>query len=163
MINYYLGYGHLVPQTTEGRVACLVFCLIGIPLILITIADMGRFLADYVIYLYHCYCRLLNLISKGCTACCRKLKLKPKPIATDQGSVAIEGSQAAGGSQVPSEATNATEIIIDPKDRTVSIMFILLILLAYTAFGATILRLWEPWTFFESFYYCFITVTTIGK
>ncbi|VDM29208.1 unnamed protein product [Toxocara canis] len=39
------GYGHIVPRTNEGRVACLMYALLGIPLILVTIADMGRFLS----------------------------------------------------------------------------------------------------------------------
>lgn len=42
---YFLGYGHIVPRTDEGRIACLMYALLGIPLILVTIADMGRFLS----------------------------------------------------------------------------------------------------------------------
>lgn len=34
---------------------------------------------------------------------------------------------------------------------------------AYLAAGAVLFSLWEEWSFFESFYYCFVTLTTIGK
>lgn len=34
-----------MPRTLEGRISCLLYALFGIPLILVTIADMGRFLS----------------------------------------------------------------------------------------------------------------------
>ena len=34
---------------------------------------------------------------------------------------------------------------------------------AYLAVGAVLFSLWEEWSLFESFYYCFMTLTTIGK
>jgi hypothetical protein len=40
-----IGYGHIVPRTLAGRISCLLYALFGIPLILVTIADMGRFLS----------------------------------------------------------------------------------------------------------------------
>ena len=35
--------------------------------------------------------------------------------------------------------------------------------LAYLVFGAVLFRLSENWSLFESFYYCFITLSTIGE
>ena len=34
---------------------------------------------------------------------------------------------------------------------------------AYLAMGAVLFSSWEEWSLFESFYYCFVTLTTIGK
>uniref|UniRef100_A0A914P529 Potassium channel domain-containing protein n=1 Tax=Panagrolaimus davidi TaxID=227884 RepID=A0A914P529_9BILA len=64
-----IGYGHIVPRTLEGRVFCLAYALIGIPLILVTIADLGRFLSGGIIWFHGmfrrfrkaCYRRCINL------------------------------------------------------------------------------------------------------
>ncbi|KAE9549351.1 hypothetical protein FO519_007446 [Halicephalobus sp. NKZ332] len=43
-----IGYGHLVPISTLGRIFCIFYALIGIPLTLITIADMAKFFSDSI-------------------------------------------------------------------------------------------------------------------
>ncbi len=40
-----IGYGNLTPRTTPGRVFCILFALIGIPLMLLEIGISGKVLA----------------------------------------------------------------------------------------------------------------------
>ncbi|VDM76829.1 unnamed protein product [Strongylus vulgaris] len=54
-LNEFPGYGNLVPTTTSGRVACIIFALFGIPLLLVTIADIGKFLSEFLSFLYKSY------------------------------------------------------------------------------------------------------------
>ena len=50
-----IGYGNLVPVTTQGRIGCILFALLGIPLLLVTIADIGKFLSEFLSFLYRTY------------------------------------------------------------------------------------------------------------
>uniref|UniRef100_A0A1I7XM54 Ion_trans_2 domain-containing protein n=1 Tax=Heterorhabditis bacteriophora TaxID=37862 RepID=A0A1I7XM54_HETBA len=119
-----IGYGHIVPRTNAGRIAIIFYALFGIPLILVTIADMGRFLSD----------------------------------------VSEIHTQNSDGLQ--SEDTRAQADDLEPEqphhERRVSVVFILFIMLGYVAGGAYLIRYWESWSFFDAFYFCFVTVTTIG-
>ena len=47
----------MVPTTLSGRIFCIAFGLFGIPLLLITIADIGKFLSDGLTLIYKAYLR----------------------------------------------------------------------------------------------------------
>lgn len=50
-----IGYGSQAPVTVHGRLICIVYALFGVPLILITVADIGKFLSENIIWLYSKY------------------------------------------------------------------------------------------------------------
>ncbi|CAH1159361.1 unnamed protein product [Phaedon cochleariae] len=112
-----IGYGHIVPMTTEGRAFCILFAFIGIPLTLTVIADWGRLFATTVSSVYH--------------------HIPPLP-ARFRGAM---------------EARRTSSFAL----WAVCFLFI------YLAAGAGLFVIWEEdWTFFEGFYFCFVTMTTIG-
>ncbi|XP_050466860.1 TWiK family of potassium channels protein 7-like isoform X1 [Cataglyphis hispanica] len=117
-----IGYGNVVPSTNWGRIFCIFFALIGIPLTLIVIADLGKLFAEGVVYI--------------------ALKLKLKLLFR------------AKLSCVPTNVTGR---------RSLGACAAIILLFLYLACGAGMFMLWEDdWNFFDGFYFCFVTMTTIG-
>ncbi|KAL2763669.1 potassium channel subfamily K member 15 precursor [Daubentonia madagascariensis] len=108
-----IGYGHAAPGTDSGKVFCMFYALLGIPLALVTFQCLGE--------------RLNTLVQRLLLAAKRCLGLRrPR--------VSAENMVVAG----------------------------LLACAATLALGAAAFAHFEGWTFFHAYYYCFITLTTIG-
>ncbi|KAK3924977.1 TWiK family of potassium channels protein 7 [Frankliniella fusca] len=115
-----IGYGNIAPVTLWGRVFCLTFALVGIPLTLSVIADLGVLLASAVSAI-------------PCWGWCRTWW------SLDEGGKATMW-----------------------RNGLLALAAVLL-LSVYLAAGAAMFTLWEDgWDFFDGFYFCFITMTTIG-
>ncbi|XP_052873261.1 uncharacterized protein LOC128278573 [Anopheles cruzii] len=78
--------------------------------------------------------------------------------------VTAEGGQAATGIELapdtPTTPIPETFEIDDEFNLPISVA--IFILVAYMLFGATIYFTWENWSFFEAFYFVFISISTIG-
>ncbi|KAL6255808.1 hypothetical protein P5V15_013051 [Pogonomyrmex californicus] len=117
-----IGYGNVVPSTNWGRIFCIFFAFIGIPLTLIVIADWGKLFASAVVH--------IGLILKS------KLPFRAKL------------------SCIPTNPTGR---------RSLGACAAIVLLFLYLACGAGMFMLWEDdWDFFDGFYFCFVTMTTIG-
>nr|XP_004669334.2 potassium channel subfamily K member 15 [Jaculus jaculus] len=108
-----IGYGHAAPGTDSGKVFCMFYALLGIPLTLVTFQSLGERLNALV--------RRLLLAAKRCLGLRR-----PR--------VSAQNMVVAG----------------------------LLVCTVTLALGAAAFAHFEGWTFFHAYYYCFITLTTIG-
>ncbi|XP_063489628.1 potassium channel subfamily K member 15 [Symphalangus syndactylus] len=108
-----IGYGHAAPGTDSGKVFCMFYALLGIPLTLVIFQSLGERLNVLV--------RRLLLAAKRC------LGLRRTRVSTEN--LVVAGLLAC-----------ATTL----------------------ALGAVAFTHFEGWTFFHAYYYCFITLTTIG-
>ncbi|XP_076754125.1 TWiK family of potassium channels protein 7 [Xylocopa sonorina] len=117
-----IGYGNVVPSTNSGRMFCILFAFVGIPLTLIVIADWGKLFASGVV----------------------KVALTVKSKLPFRFSISCIPTNLAGR-------------------RSLGAFAAILLLFLYLACGAGMFMLWEDdWDFFDGFYFCFVTMTTIG-
>ncbi|PAV57744.1 hypothetical protein WR25_07384 isoform F [Diploscapter pachys] len=130
-----IGYGNLTPVTWKGRVFCVAYALLGVPLILITVADLGKFLSENIAEMYACYSKY------------KKRWFKPKYTSIS----------------TKDDSGKLNDVMQDlDQYMAIPILLIVFILLGYIALGAVLLGSWENWDFFSGFYFSFITMTTVG-
>ncbi|KAM6906518.1 potassium channel subfamily K member 3a [Lycodopsis pacificus] len=108
-----IGYGHAAPSTYGGKVFCMLYALLGIPLTLVMFQSVGERINTFVRYLLH---RLKKCIGMRHT-----------------------------------EVSMVNMVI-----------FGFISCIGTLCVGALAFSYFEDWTFFHAYYYCFITLTTIG-
>ncbi|KAJ8928749.1 hypothetical protein NQ314_018601 [Rhamnusium bicolor] len=184
MFLYILGYGHLCPSTTTGRALTIVYAIIGIPLFLIALTDFGKlftrcikFLWSFVRRLYYTgSCRNIRKtahvqeIFKGAQmmyeiATFRRPSMFIDPENPDtpippQFPNSVGSVEASGDTDTPTTPALSNFEINDEFNLPISVA--LFILISYIFIGALIYCAWEGWNFFTSFYFVFISMSTIG-
>ncbi|CAF3143707.1 unnamed protein product [Rotaria socialis] len=131
-----IGYGNITPKTTEGKIATMIYAMIGIPLMFMCLTYTGDLLADAFI---SGYSKMVNFI---CRQICRG---QLKNCLPDDTRRSFE--------QPDSESE---------ESRHVPIVATLAVLALYIAMGALLFAQWENWHVLDGAYFCFITFTTIG-
>ena len=106
LINYCTffvsGYGHITPKTDLGRVVTILYAIVGIPLTLLTIANLGGYMATAFRLLYKNVCCGLF-----CCSCCKKSD--PKKNASKQRDAAARYKDPQNGEAGASRALTADE------------------------------------------------------
>uniref|UniRef100_A0A8C4S4G1 Potassium channel subfamily K member n=1 Tax=Erpetoichthys calabaricus TaxID=27687 RepID=A0A8C4S4G1_ERPCA len=108
-----IGYGHAAPGTDAGKVFCMFYAVLGIPLTLVMFQSLGERMNTFVRYL---------------------LKKVKSCLGMRRTEVSMENMVLVG----------------------------FLSCIGTLCIGATAFSHFEGWTFFHAYYYCFITLTTIG-
>lgn len=217
-----VGYGEIYPVTLPGKVLCILYAMVGIPLMLLVILDVGDFLAWVMYKAYNQAHTLFKFLRSHNWSPWRTHRRRPwsdrralddspfvpksnvvigQPLDIQQvlhtqadvrhKSIRLQKNKdvfemilvrdnllrkdqllrslsCPNLSQLPPppggydiwDFSGLGEVM---EDFDVPFMLILFIVFAYICFGGLILPLWETEiTGFDSYYFCFITLTTIG-
>lgn len=128
-----IGYGNIAPVTFAGRLFCIFFAIIGIPFTLSVMADIGAIFASLVTMIWG------------------KYKEKVKPIM-EKYNIIKPKTESEEEEPEPGFADNM-------KTAGGAMLF----LLAFLSFGAYFFSVFEEdLSFFNAFYFTFITMLTIG-
>ncbi|CAH0555306.1 unnamed protein product [Brassicogethes aeneus] len=171
-----IGYGHIYPTTTTGRVLTIVYSIIGIPLFLIALTDFGKLFTRAIKFIWSFVRRLYY------TGSCRSMRKTAQvqeifkgaqmmyDIATFRRSSQVVDPENPIAFQVGSPGSHPDETPTTPAlsnyeiddEFNLPISVAIFILLLYIFLGALIYCAWEHWDFFASFYFVFISMSTIG-
>uniref|UniRef100_A0A1I7RTJ9 TWiK family of potassium channels protein 7 n=1 Tax=Bursaphelenchus xylophilus TaxID=6326 RepID=A0A1I7RTJ9_BURXY len=161
-----IGYGNVAPVTTAGRAFCVVYGLIGVPLALLTIADIGMFLNKFVKFVVKTISNLKDDVDRYRF---QRRKLKKSASGSTNSSndtVQIKDIEEANNniterskSTAKSESSNSSQ----EERRTSESVTLAVIFGLYLITGSFIISLYEPeMNFFTAVYFTFVSLTTIG-
>ncbi|XP_034837460.1 uncharacterized protein [Maniola hyperantus] len=195
-----IGYGHIAPKTTYGRVATIAYAIVGIPLFLIVLADFGKLFTRIIKFFWAFIRRFyytrsckrvrrtapMQEVMKGLNTFYDVVR-RPSQIFTEED---IEGRPRPDGDKPPPLQRKSSDVPppLPPKPGTLPrdfenetepetpapsvfeiddefnlpISVAIIILVFYIIIGAVGYNFWESWNFFESFYFVFISMSTIG-
>ena len=159
-----LGYGHIAPATSLGRILTMLYGLIGIPLCLIVLAELGKFFTIFLKFLWSFIRRFFY------TGQCKKVR---KTITVQKLTEAIEKVESR--MKRPGEPTLATsesletievegevEYEIDDEFDLPPLVAIIITII-YIFSGALMYMQWEKdWDYLDAFYFIFISISTVG-
>ena len=201
----YLGYGLIAPKTTAGRACTIAYAMIGIPVCMVVLGNLGKLMALALRKLHWLLWRIFKYAGKAghmagnmaeqvaesaagqMASLLQKSRSKDSNINSEGEGSGKNGSNdtksiASTPSDTPilpketavemtSPVTNATVIPDEPavedieseEDFSPSAIFPIIVLVLYIFGGAWMYTRWETsWNYFESAYFIFVSLSTIG-
>uniref|UniRef100_T1JLU0 Potassium channel domain-containing protein n=1 Tax=Strigamia maritima TaxID=126957 RepID=T1JLU0_STRMM len=152
-----IGYGHIVPSTDYGRALTMIYAFIGIPLILMVLADLGKMFTRTIKFVWSFVRRFYY------TGSFKRLRSSAPLQAVHR---LIPGKR---GDNVCKTEITTSEYVTEPDTFTVDenfdlpVSIALILLLVYILLGALMMKEWESdWSYFHAVYFIFVSLTTIG-
>ncbi|CAO1434326.1 unnamed protein product [Diamesa hyperborea] len=157
-----IGYGNIAPSTEWGKITTIFYAIIGMPLFLLYLSNIGDILAKSFKWIYAkcCLCRICPKIARRRMMRERK-KLRMQTVDRDFPSESgVTESGSASSDEIDDDIED--EIIGDTQAVTVPITICLTIMIGYILLGAALFANWEQWDLLDGSYFCFISLSSIG-
>ncbi|KAK3597210.1 hypothetical protein CHS0354_003715 [Potamilus streckersoni] len=137
-----IGYGHVAPKTNYGRIVTIAYAVLGIPLTLLCLTNIGDVMAHGFRWLYGRVC---------CGLCCILFRPARRKLPDPERAISMEEER-----MVMREDEKIEEVIHVPTSLCI------LLMTGYILLGTLMFSKWESWDFITGTYFCFITLSTIG-
>ncbi|KHJ75922.1 Ion channel, partial [Oesophagostomum dentatum] len=179
-----IGYGNTAAKTYIGKTLTMLYAIIGIPLMLLFLTNIGDVMAKIFRFLYaqsiRLKYRLILWHKKRKAAKIRRANSlvsrltrahRVKADSSLDSFAVVWVNQNVGGPDVEDLLTARVEMeqlevretaAAQLEKISVPLSLVVLTMFAYLVAGTILFKLWEGWTFLESFYFCYISLTTIG-
>ncbi|XP_017776918.1 PREDICTED: potassium channel subfamily K member 18 [Nicrophorus vespilloides] len=161
-----IGYGNIVPRTAWGKVATIVYAIIGMPLFLLYLSNIGDIMARSFKWIYAtCY------LCKGCPGVSRRRaerrRRRAEEIEMEYGLGGVPDWQLSDEHPVSDGSdddavTDISEESFDAQTITVPVTICLTMMVGYIVGGAMLFAKYESWDLLNGSYFCFISLSTIG-
>ncbi|KAK9880630.1 hypothetical protein WA026_011871 [Henosepilachna vigintioctopunctata] len=165
-----IGYGNITTHTMAGQIMTIFYAIIGMPLFLLYLSNIGDLLAKSFKWIYAniCLCRWCpGVASRRAERKRRAEKIRyyseEDPYFNERlRSEENEDQKNECSSNSTEESVEDSEESYDVESVTVPITVCLMIMVGYICFGGFLFCKWEDWRFLEAAYFCFISLSTIG-
>ena len=184
---YFTGYGNIAPRTVMGKMVTIVYAMVGMPLFLLYVSNMGDFLATCFRWGYvnfckcTCFSRPAGHHQRGSSSK-RRISQRSKQEFTaasvqqqqqqyDPASAAaivsiIHHRRVVDDIELPASppiVDRAGQQQSDYQTATVPITISLTVMVSYVVGGAVLFQQWETdWDYLDGSYFCFISLSTTG-
>lgn len=171
-----IGYGHTSPSTWEGQIVLICYALLGMPLFLLTCAEISVMLADFFVFMYkNFFCLPCNIYSQ--------YKLMKED---DEEEEIIVDEEGIPEMEDPDDYTKKQEDYSDPKSDSpiednneaatpfnddgeeeeeavrVPLVIIMGTLFAFLLGGGYLFQYLEEWDVILGVYFTFISISSVG-
>lgn len=172
-----IGYGNICPKTKWGKVVTIVYAIMGMPLFLLYLSNIGDILAKSFKWTY----------ARCCLCKCRRRQRELPTRSTQydgvdigrnhwQQKVNMHGSEIDASSMDKESLESGDGVkegdgtdedddessTYDPQRVTVPLTLCVAIMVGYIWGGAILFSEWEEWNMLDGSYFCFVSLSTIG-
>ncbi|XP_031638321.1 TWiK family of potassium channels protein 18 [Contarinia nasturtii] len=181
-----IGYGNITPRTSLGKTITIIYAIVGMPLFLLYLSNIGDIMAKSFKWIYAkvCLCRICPGVAKRREARNRrKMRALQRQLNQEYGadeedddyiseeSISLTSVSSSSSTKTSENKTNPDDTSSSTSESTnedlttvsVPISVCLMIMICYILFGAIIFLHWESnWRILTGCYFCFISLSSIG-